>query len=226
LFVIFHLSSQDKKEAKVWLEKQKVSCVAKVIELAELRTKYNNFTDRRDLAARYTHFVADDRIVCMLPKTLGRAFYSGQNRPLPIRLAQRSGPGAGIEQRIQGAIKQSAFYYTGGSCTVVRVGHTALSAQEISENVAAVVKCLAHSQGDNRPSMVPRGWTGIQSLHIKTGKSVALPVYAHLNPAATPKVFKTDLIADALEKTTSAKVVKAGKTETKAKTDESKKRKR
>lgn len=186
---------KDKKEAKAWLEKQNVTCVAKVIELAELRTKYSNFTDKRDLAARYPYFVADDRIVCMLPKTLGRAFYSGQNRPLPIRLAQRSGPGAGIQQRIQQAIKQSAFYYIGGNCTVVRVGHTSQSAQEVSENVAAVVKCLAHSQGENRPSMVPRGWTGIQSLHIKTGKSVALPVYAHLNPAATLKSL--NVVADA-----------------------------
>jgi ribosome biogenesis protein UTP30 len=50
--------------------------VKKIIDLAQLRSRYHAFQAKRELANEFDTFLADDRIVCMLPKTLGKAFYS------------------------------------------------------------------------------------------------------------------------------------------------------
>ena len=54
--IVFHLSAQ-------------------VIGVTKLRTKYKQFEARRQLLAAYDRFLADDRVVPMLPKLLGNKFF-------------------------------------------------------------------------------------------------------------------------------------------------------
>lgn len=50
-------------------------------------------------------------------------------------------------------------------------------ADHLVENICGAMKGVA--------SRIPRGWSNIQSVHIKSTASVALPVYASLPPAPT-----------------------------------------
>jgi ribosome biogenesis protein UTP30 len=59
-----------------------------------------------------------------------------------------------------------------GNCMNVKVAKGSLSEEEIVENVLAVVAAL----GD----VVPRKFKNVQALYLKTGESVALPLYAAL----------------------------------------------
>ncbi|KAJ6634271.1 hypothetical protein lerEdw1_014093, partial [Lerista edwardsae] len=61
-----------------------------------------------------------------------------------------------------------------GCCYTARVGHTGLQAEEISDNVVAVTKAIAFK--------APKIWQSVKLLHLKTDKSVALPIFAKIDP--------------------------------------------
>jgi hypothetical protein len=191
---------KDKEEAKKWVGDDK-KVVQKVIALQQLRTQYKTFESKRELAARFDAFLADDRIVCMLPKTLGKAFYAGPKRPLPLRLARRDKPVSELPQRIR-QVLDSAFFYLSGTCCAIKIGSTKLSAAELADNVLAAVTQAVE--------FVPGKWAGLQSVHVKGAKSAALPVYeravfaAHVVPPAP--ALEGDVVAPVQEQ----KLAKAG----------------
>lgn len=71
LFVKDH-AGEGHKEAKKKLSKfEKNGGVAKVIGISKLRTKYESFEAKRQLCSLYDLFLADDRVLPMLPKLIG-----------------------------------------------------------------------------------------------------------------------------------------------------------
>jgi ribosome biogenesis protein UTP30 len=160
---------KDKEEAKKWLgDDYEKHGIRKIISLQQLRTKYKSFQDRRELADLYDAFVADDRIVCMLPKTLGKAFYVGSKRPLPVRLAKKEKLAGSVTAKIQKALR-SAFFYLPGVSTSIRVGSTDMTPDQLVANLEKVI--------DGVVEHIPGQWKGVQSLFLKSEKSAALPLY-------------------------------------------------
>jgi ribosome biogenesis protein UTP30 len=47
-----------------------------VVDLSKLRKKYKAFEVKRQLCNSYQVFLADERILPMLPKNLGKSFFS------------------------------------------------------------------------------------------------------------------------------------------------------
>ncbi len=71
LFVKDH-AGEGQKEAKKRLQKlEKNGGVAKVIGISKLKTKYESFEAKRQLCALYDLFLADDRVLPMMPKLIG-----------------------------------------------------------------------------------------------------------------------------------------------------------
>ena len=62
-------------------------------------------------------------------------------------------------------------------CSSVRIGRLGQPAQHIAKNILAGVKAIA--------DRVPRGFRNLQSLHLKTIDSIALPIYNSLPPQPT-----------------------------------------
>jgi ribosome biogenesis protein UTP30 len=56
-----------------------------------------------------------------------------------------------------------------GICSAIKVGTTALSEQQIFENILTVVPQVV----DN----IPKKWKNIQSINIKTSDSISLPIF-------------------------------------------------
>lgn len=166
---------KDKEEAKQWLKDTPVTGVKKVISLKQLRTSYHTFQSKRDLLARFDYFLADDRIVCMLPKTLGRIFYNGPRKPVAFRFAQKNALDPNVEKRVRDCVESTYFYLT-GSCCSMRIGRVGFSSEEIATNaIDAISEAVQH---------IPKGWDSIQAIHMKTGKSLALPIYNDLPDVA------------------------------------------
>jgi ribosome biogenesis protein UTP30 len=160
---------KDKVEAKKWLgDDYQKHGIKKIVSLQQLRTAYKSFEAKRELADQYDVFVADDRIVCMLPKALGKVFYVGSKRPLPIRMAKLDKLAPGVTTKINKALG-SAFFYLSGVSTSIRVGTSAQSADELVDNIGAVIQGAVEH--------IPGKWKGVQSIFIKSEKSASLPVY-------------------------------------------------
>lgn len=70
-------------------------------------------------------------------------------------------------------------------CSGIRIGHTGMSAEEIITNIMEGVSEIT--------KIVPRGWTNIQSLNIKSSNSIALPIHTSL-PDNIEAIVKEPLI--------------------------------
>ena len=60
--------------------------VNEVIALRQLKVEYKQYESKLSLVKRYDIFLADSRIIRMLPKFLGKPFYARKKFPIPVDL--------------------------------------------------------------------------------------------------------------------------------------------
>ncbi|KAL9957243.1 hypothetical protein ACROYT_G038856 [Oculina patagonica] len=82
------LSKEDSSKTKEMLKSKEVA-VKKVISLAKVRKNYQSFESKRQLCALYDVFICDDTIYHLLPKLLGKAFFSRKKFPIPVDLKKK-----------------------------------------------------------------------------------------------------------------------------------------
>jgi len=155
--------------------------VAKVIGYSKLRSKYGSHEERRRLCASYDLFLSDDRILPLLPKLLGKAFFKKKKQPVPVDI---SAAGADWGAAVRKATAGAYFFLSAGGCSAVRCARAAQPEAEVAANVLAAAAGVAGA--------VPRGWANIRALYLKTSASAALPIYAALpdaGEAASPEAL-------------------------------------
>lgn len=127
----------------------------------------------------------------MLPKVLGKIFYQSPKKPVPVSLApyrqittsgQRVTPKAADEKsktiapplqvarEIEKTINCALVHLSPSNNTSVRVGYSSFTAQQIADNVKAVVAGLVEK-------FIPQGWRNIRAVHIKGPNTMALPIW-------------------------------------------------
>jgi ribosome biogenesis protein UTP30 len=142
-----------------------MGCIKKVLGLQSLRNKHAEFKQRRDLLARFTVFMADDRILPMLTSALGKDFLAAKKQPIPVRISRKEA----LPFAIQKALSATYLHIPEGTCITVRAGNTAMSIQKLVQNVVAVCESVAPK--------IPRKWANVRSISIKLPATTALPVY-------------------------------------------------
>ena len=170
---------EGQKAAKERLAAGDACGVAKVIGFSKLKANFKAHEAKRRLCASYDLFLADDRIVPLLPSLLGKSFFKKKKHPIPVDLAGPTRDWAAAIRRATGA---TYFYRGGGSCNAVRVGRSQQSEAELTANVLAAVEgVVALLSGKGKDGARARdGWTAIRSLYLKTTGSVALPLFTAL----------------------------------------------
>ncbi|KAL4927260.1 ribosomal protein L1p/L10e family-domain-containing protein [Aspergillus undulatus] len=175
------------------------SRIDKVIGYSKLKDRYKSFESRRQLFSEHDVFLADDRIVMRLVKTLGKVFYSSSKRPIPVQLAQiekvdgkrvKKEPKkpnqpkksededtvslfastAVIAKEIEKALNSAPVQLAPATTAAVRVGSSNFTPEQLSENIDAVVKGLTEKY-------ITKGWRNIKALHVKGANTMAMPIW-------------------------------------------------
>ncbi|XP_005420559.2 ribosomal L1 domain-containing protein 1 [Geospiza fortis] len=123
------------------------------------------FEAKRRLLNSFDLFLSDDRIRRLLPSHLGKHFYEKKKAPLSVNLKAKD-LAKELEKHIQGT---TLPVNNKGCCYTTRIGHTGMKVDEILENIIAAAKVI----GDK----LPKKWKNVKILHLKTLKSVALPIF-------------------------------------------------
>ena len=174
--------------------------IVKVIAISRLKAKYKSFESCRQLHAEHDVFLADDRIIHMLPQILGKVFYkTTTKRPVPVSLTgkenwgkqkekpqpkvykitprEKDAPGpdtvgspADVGADILKALSSALVNLSQSPTTAVRVARAGWQADWVVENVEAVVEGLV-----NR--FIPKGWRNVKSIHMKGPNTAALPIW-------------------------------------------------
>jgi len=159
-------SKEDSVKTKEMLKSKDVA-VKKVISLSKLRKNYQSFESKRHLCSLYDVFICDDAIYHLLPKLLGKAFFSKKKFPIPVDLKKTN-----LKKEIGKVLQCSLMSLGHGPCSAIKVAHTGQTIEQSVENVVSAVSEIA--------KIVPRGWNNIQSLNLKTSDSISLPIYTSL----------------------------------------------
>lgn len=160
-----------KDESKTWclemIEKfpDHMGCVKKVLTLDSLRKKHSSYEQKRELLSKYNMFMADDRILPMMSKALGKPFIKAKKLPVPINVTRE----VALPFAVQKALSATYMTVNKGTCISIKAGHTGMDATQLTENIVAIAKSAA--------TKIPRSWANIQMIGVKTADSVSLPVY-------------------------------------------------
>lgn len=172
-----------KDESKPWcmemIEKfpEQMSCVKKVLTLDSLRKKHQSYEQKRQLLSKYNMFMADDRILPMMSKALGKTFIKAKKLPVPVDVRRQTA----VPFAIQKALRSTYMTINTGTCISIRAGHTGMEAEKLTANIIAIAKLA--------PTKVPHSWVNIQMIGVKTADSVSLPVY-NKTPEALREIAK------------------------------------
>jgi len=77
---------------------------------------------------------------------------------------------ATLAKEIERAVSAALIHLSPGTQTSVKVGHAGMEAQQIAENVDAVVAGLTKQY-------ISKGWRNVRGLHIKGPRTAALPIW-------------------------------------------------
>lgn len=167
LFVKDH-KGEGHKEAKKLVQKfEKQGGVSKVIGVSKLRTKYESFEAKRELCKLYDLFLADERILPSLPKLIGKSFFKKKKQPIPIDLCAKDLPA-----QIRKACSATYMFKNSGTCINIRLARSSFSEKQVEQNLYAVLtQAIEH---------IPKKWSNVQGVFVKTSDSVALPLFQTL----------------------------------------------
>jgi ribosome biogenesis protein UTP30 len=172
--------------------------IAKVIKVSSLRAKYKSFESLRKLYAEYDVFLADERVIHMLPQILGKVFYkTTTKRPVPVSLTgrenwgkketqpkvykitkkEKGAPGPDtvgqpqdVAVDIRKALGAALVHLSQSPTTAVRVARSGWHTDWVVDNVEAVVEGLVER-------FIPKKWRNVKSIHLKGPNTAALPIW-------------------------------------------------
>jgi len=148
-----------------------VTGVSKVISLRELKVEYKQYEAKNQLCHMYDQFLADDRIIRLLPQFLGKPFYKRKKLPIQVNLSAKDLPG-----EFEKCLKTTTLPLKNtGSCGNIVVGMSTLTTAQLIENTKTIVQKLEEKY--------PGGWINIRSIHINSG-STSIPLYASFRSTA------------------------------------------
>jgi ribosome biogenesis protein UTP30 len=176
--------------------------VASVISLRELKVEYKPYEAKTALCHRHEIFLADERIVRLLPKFLGKPFYKRKRFPMPVDLTAKD-----LSKEVDKVIRTVMLPLShNGTCSMLRVGHTSMKSNHLIDNILQATEVLS--------KQYPGGWKNIRSIHLKTEESLAIPMHMSLTSANeigfvdsnAPEKVKKEPITDELSTMLGAKV--------------------
>ncbi|KAJ2549762.1 proteasome-interacting protein cic1 [Coemansia sp. RSA 1933] len=176
------------------LKELNIPQIKEVVTVLQLKTEYKSYEVRRQLISQHDLFLTDDRVIGSLPEILGVKFFKAKKTPAPVNLLAGN-----VEKEIKKALSCTYYRQGKGTCNAVKIGMTTMAASELADNIECAMAVIA--------KCIPKGWDNIQSVGIKTGKSLTLPIY---NSLPNPATIIDDANADA-ETTVSASSAKEKK---------------
>ncbi|KAI9152153.1 LOW QUALITY PROTEIN: CIC1 Adaptor [Paramyrothecium foliicola] len=190
--------------------------ITRVVDYSHIKSKFSQYDAQRKLFSEHDIFLGDDRIINRLPKVLGKTFYkTTQKRPVPVVLQPRQAKGtdgkkmkrtktegavnaataAQIAKEVEKAIGSALVSLAPTTNTAVKIGWSDWTAEQIAENVDAVVTALIGK-------WIPQKWRNVKGIYIKGPETAALPIWL----TEELWVDEKDVIADS--EATEAKALK------------------
>ncbi|KAF5382679.1 hypothetical protein D9615_003055 [Tricholomella constricta] len=159
------ITKDPQREYKDLLETHKIKFISRVVGIEKLKGKFKPFEARRMLLKENGLFLADERIVPLLPKLLGVKWFEAKKQPIPVCLKRKD-----LKGELERAVSSTYMNQNRGTCTSVKIATLSQSPTQILANLKLALPAIA--------KQISGGWENVQALHIKTNSSISLPIWS------------------------------------------------
>jgi ribosome biogenesis protein UTP30 len=159
------ITKDPQREYKDLLDQAGVKFINRVVGVEKLKGKFKPYEARRALLRENGLFLADDRVIPLLPNLLGKIFFTAKKQPIPVSLTRKD-----LKGELERAISATYMHQNRGTCTSVKFGTLSQSPDQVLANRKTALPAVI--------AVVQGGWDNVQSLGIKTSKSASLPIWS------------------------------------------------
>ncbi|TID29760.1 hypothetical protein CANINC_001678 [Pichia inconspicua] len=183
LFVKDDLFDESELERLEILKEKELKNLSQIITVRELKTKYHSYEARRKLLSEFDLFLTDSSIANMIPKLLGKTFFSSPKMPLTVVITEKKK--LSLEKLTKNFIKASrsiGFILPMGTNTSFKLGMLGQDLKKLSENISTIAKYLEQFP--------------IRLIQLKLNGSPSIPIYL------TKKIYENEDIVSSDSKNT------------------------
>ncbi|KAJ7205960.1 ribosomal protein L1p/L10e family-domain-containing protein [Mycena pura] len=159
------ITKDPQRKYKDLLEEQGIKFISRVVGIEKLKGKFKPFEARRMLLKENGLFLADERIVPLLPKLLGVKWFEAKKQPIPVCLTRKD-----LKGELERAISSTYMNQNQGTCVAIKIGKASHKPLQILQNLQTALPVIVKN--------VKGGWDNVQSLLLKTNSSAALPIWS------------------------------------------------
>ena len=146
----------------------------KIIDIDKLKTKYQQYSKKRELMKKYDLFLCDNRIKFVLRKLLGICFYASKKIPYSISLNYED------KDKIKNDIieivnKSTIFHMNNGPIYNIKFGRFSMNLEENKNNLIECIKQII-------PHILKYDidLDELRNISIKGNNTLELPLYEHI----------------------------------------------
>ncbi|GJJ15619.1 hypothetical protein Clacol_009897 [Clathrus columnatus] len=158
------ITKDPQREYKDLLEAHNIKFISRVVGVQKLKGKFKGFDARRLLLRENGLFLADDRVIPLLPGLLGKLWFKAKKQPIPVSLTKKE-----LKAELENAISSTYMHQNQGTCTSIKIATLSHDDNQIFDNIKVALPAIV--------ARINGGWDNVQSLHIKTSNSVSLPIW-------------------------------------------------
>ncbi|KAG1869036.1 ribosomal protein L1p/L10e family-domain-containing protein [Suillus subalutaceus] len=158
------ITKDPQREYKDLLESHKIKFIPRVVGITKLKGKFKSYEARRMLLKENGMFLADERVIPLLPGLLGKKWFDAKKQPIPVCLTRKD-----LKGELERAIESTYMHQNRGTCTSVKIGLLSHAPEKVLDNIKISLPAIVNNIKGN--------WDNIQSLHIKTNSSISLPIW-------------------------------------------------
>lgn len=156
------------REYKDLLPTLGVNCVHRIIGVSKLKGKFAPFEARRQLLDEYDIFLCDERVGPLMPKLLGSKWQQRKKMPISVNLVRTKH----INRELEKAVTASRFFANMGTTMSLPMGSVSrMTADDLVENLETALPLVIKRVSQD-------GWSNVQNVEVKTGKSASLPIWS------------------------------------------------
>ncbi|THH17274.1 hypothetical protein EW146_g3505 [Bondarzewia mesenterica] len=146
------ITKDPQREYKDLLESHGIRFINRVVGITKLKGKFKPFEARRLLLQENGMFLADERVIPLLP-------------PIPVCLTRKD-----LKGELERAISSTYMHQNQGTCTSIKIGTISQTPDQVLANLQAALPSIIKHIHD--------GWENVQNLGIKTNSSASLPLWS------------------------------------------------
>ena len=133
-------SDKSPKEAKEMIRSLDFPQVKKILPFQKLKSHHKSYESKKKVAYSYDLFLADGRIVPLLPSVIGKNFFLHKKHPYSLSLPETNAEKA--RASIAAAIGSTSVSFRQGPLVNIRVARFHHSPEQIADNIEAALQGL------------------------------------------------------------------------------------